>query len=307
MATAKRPRKKVHEWGQNFLVNVPVDLSEYFEYGTPGDGSFFENYVGLRRDIHVHGSARVNGANGAPTKFCAVYHLRADALDEHLLDVEIVSSDAQASELRDGEMEQPVPINAGQLVELPQRIVGKAIPSLMRLQLLDDCRSVWAERPDLSPAFVVAHRPVPEDRELDFLRDIGWQGPRMRFRQGVGQVIEGGSHDEERVSQDEREDSGGFVGLQPHDLAGANWLRFKDHAVAIRCVPGCNLIFEYLELMLRPRELQFVTTHALTSSWMPAKKQKTRPKKGKPIEIPVPKREDFERMVRRSATRRPSK
>jgi hypothetical protein len=34
-------------------------------------------------------------------------------------------------------------------------------------------------------------------------------------------------------------------------------------------------------------------------------KQKTKPKKGKPIEIPVPKREDFERMVRRSATRRP--
>jgi hypothetical protein len=37
------------------------------------------------------------------------------------------------------------------------------------------------------------------------------------------------------------------------------------------------------------------------------RKQRTKPKKGKPIEIPVPKREDFERMVRRSATRRPSK
>jgi hypothetical protein len=36
-------------------------------------------------------------------------------------------------------------------------------------------------------------------------------------------------------------------------------------------------------------------------------KQKTRPKKGKPIEIPVPKRQDFEKMVRRSATHRPNK
>jgi hypothetical protein len=35
--------------------------------------------------------------------------------------------------------------------------------------------------------------------------------------------------------------------------------------------------------------------------------QKTRPKKGEPVEIPVPKREDFEKLVRRSATRRPSK
>ncbi len=39
--------------------------------------------------------------------------------------------------------------------------------------------------------------------------------------------------------------------------------------------------------------------------------QKTRPKKGKPIEIPVPKREAFDKLLRRaekgSATRRPSK
>jgi hypothetical protein len=29
--------------------------------------------------------------------------------------------------------------------------------------------------------------------------------------------------------------------------------------------------------------------------------QKTRPKKGKPIEIPVPKREDFERLLKKAA------
>jgi hypothetical protein len=30
-------------------------------------------------------------------------------------------------------------------------------------------------------------------------------------------------------------------------------------------------------------------------------KQKTQPKKGKPIEIPIPKREDFDKLVRRAA------
>ena len=35
-------------------------------------------------------------------------------------------------------------------------------------------------------------------------------------------------------------------------------------------------------------------------------KQKTRPKKGKPIEIPVPKRGDFERLVNRAA-KKPAK
>jgi hypothetical protein len=40
-------------------------------------------------------------------------------------------------------------------------------------------------------------------------------------------------------------------------------------------------------------------------------KQKTQPKKGKPVEIPVPKRGDFDRLVKRaakgSAKRRPGK
>ena len=39
--------------------------------------------------------------------------------------------------------------------------------------------------------------------------------------------------------------------------------------------------------------------------------QKTRPKKGEPVEIPVPKRDDFDKLVKRAArgstTRRPSK
>ena len=34
------------------------------------------------------------------------------------------------------------------------------------------------------------------------------------------------------------------------------------------------------------------------------RKQKTRPKKGKPIEIPVPKREDFEKLLSRAAKAR---
>jgi hypothetical protein len=36
------------------------------------------------------------------------------------------------------------------------------------------------------------------------------------------------------------------------------------------------------------------------------KKQKTRPKKGKPIEIPVPKRRTIERMLKRAARKKPS-
>jgi hypothetical protein len=35
--------------------------------------------------------------------------------------------------------------------------------------------------------------------------------------------------------------------------------------------------------------------------------QKTQPKKGKPIEIPVPKRGDFERLLKKAARKRPTK
>lgn len=34
-------------------------------------------------------------------------------------------------------------------------------------------------------------------------------------------------------------------------------------------------------------------------------KQKTQPKKGEPIEIPVPKREAFDKLLRRAAQRKP--
>lgn len=37
----------------------------------------------------------------------------------------------------------------------------------------------------------------------------------------------------------------------------------------------------------------------------PQPTQLTQPKQGEPIEIPVPKREDFERVVSRAALRRP--
>jgi hypothetical protein len=36
-------------------------------------------------------------------------------------------------------------------------------------------------------------------------------------------------------------------------------------------------------------------------------KQKTRPKKGKPVEIPVPKRGDVERLLKRAAHKKPAK
>jgi hypothetical protein len=36
------------------------------------------------------------------------------------------------------------------------------------------------------------------------------------------------------------------------------------------------------------------------------RKQKTRPKKGKPVEIPVPKRKAFQDLLRRAALRRTS-
>jgi hypothetical protein len=36
------------------------------------------------------------------------------------------------------------------------------------------------------------------------------------------------------------------------------------------------------------------------------RRQKTRPKKGKPVEIPVPKRSDFDRLLKR-AEKRPAK
>jgi hypothetical protein len=37
------------------------------------------------------------------------------------------------------------------------------------------------------------------------------------------------------------------------------------------------------------------------------RKQQTRPKKGKPVDIPVPKRKDFERLLEKAAKKPPSR
>ncbi|MEA2252517.1 MAG: hypothetical protein QOG70_2759 [Solirubrobacteraceae bacterium] len=61
------------------------------------------------------------------------------------------------------------------------------------------------------------------------------------------------------------------------------------------------------DLSLYPKEGVLVDLHARTLLGMTDPKQgdeptqKTQPKQGKPIEIPVPKREDFDKLVKRAA------
>lgn len=43
---------------------------------------------------------------------------------------------------------QAVLILDGKLVELPERIVGGPLPSIVRLQVLDDCLRAWMDAPE---------------------------------------------------------------------------------------------------------------------------------------------------------------
>jgi hypothetical protein len=138
------------------------------------------------------------------------------------------------------------------LVELPERIGRELIPSVVRLQTLDDCLRVWMDAPDFVSAFSHRHLPIPEDGEF--------QPPRSTFgqrvdadvgeREFIDEVIEGRAEIMEAIPDDETKLlRDGFREFEIDVLLAARSVEMTNVSVRFSLSPLTNLRLKSVQVV----------------------------------------------------------
>ena len=156
-----------HEGRQHLVPDVITDRGHDVKDGLALPwGSVSERYADAHLEAHVHYGAR---CGGEPHHYCAVFYATQN-WPLHRCDREM--PDAGTLHYADGHDDWRVSM----LVEVVERLEGveeRVIPSVVRLQPLDDCLSGWARHSHLcdrrhSPpfratCFVVSYKKRPPD------------------------------------------------------------------------------------------------------------------------------------------------
>jgi hypothetical protein len=161
-------------------------------------------------------------------------------------------------------------VDTVKLVEHPEVMGAVAIPSMVRLQVLDDCSGPRVDPANLPVKFTLGRRPRPKDRELRLGLHRRRQGAGVRDGKRVGEVIESAAEAVGDLSRIERDAVRHFARkLHPADVLTSFGFRiviFPD-SIGIGFEPGGDLRFERIQVFDRPIELLSVARrHALTST-----------------------------------------
>ena len=141
---------EVRQRREDLFLRIAAESRERWYYGRPlGWRSLSERYVELGDALHVHVVAGVGSVNPVSRKLCFAFHRWPSSQPLEALDVETLAgtADAHAHNREQGDLNAPVFVQVPKLVKDPEVIGGEGIPSLVRLQVLDDCLSVGMERP----------------------------------------------------------------------------------------------------------------------------------------------------------------
>ncbi len=225
-------------------------------------GSLAETYAEGGCEIHVHFRAGlVNG--GIAGDWCAVFNRECDWLD-------FISSGASRNpkgQMRDTsegcDVRQPMLVLSGKLVELPEGVVGgTALPSVVRLQPLDDCFRVWVDAPKHAIEFFqVMVATGSENGERRITLDTLRQWPAfIRQCQLEGEVVECGAEIMKTVTNDKTQFGGGrwLEDFDPKELLSAINLGFGPSSARVFFKPSVHYGLKALQVIERPAEPSFV-------------------------------------------------
>lgn len=252
-------------FGQDVVVDCPQNLPGVL---VGNAGGLIESYVQNRIEIHVHLSIGIDGVSAVNREYCVVYNRY---LEDLKLPVEPdvgdhVSPDLHSSKFVDHGMEKAVLVDVRQLAELPEGVCVKAVPSVVRLQTLNDCLHRWIDSADLArrrllekaraSTGISAPVFIPEDRELGIALEILWstgQGA-VRVGQGEGQMVERRADVVEDVADYHGELGGREVVDFDADLVIARGIStaLMNDRVMISIEPLQNLLFELRQVVVRP-------------------------------------------------------
>jgi hypothetical protein len=219
-------------------------------------GSLAEAYAEGGCEIHVHFRAGVvNG--GIAGDWCAIFNREIDWLD-FVRDRAFVDHEGQMGNAHERcNVGQTVLVLLGKLVELPKGVVGGApLPSVVRLQPLDDCFRVWVDAPQHAVQFFeVIVGTGTENRERRVALDaLGYPPLFVGDGELKGEVVEGRTEVVETVSNDETKLSSGrwLENFGPKELLGAIHLGFGPSSVRAFFEPKSYFGFKALQVIDRP-------------------------------------------------------
>lgn len=219
-------------------------------------GSLAESYAEGGHELHIHFLAGlVNG--GIAGDWCAIFNRAEDWLD--FVSSEAFNPEREARGSKKRNVRQPVLVLDGKLVELPKGVVGGPVPSVVRLQPLDNCFRAWVDAP----------KHVIEFGRILF--EEGWE-PRFSFDAarhwpalaGDGEfkdeVVEGGTQVVDTVADDEAKFIGGrrLENFDPKELLGAINIGFTPSSVRAFFSPSVQFGFKALQVVERSAEPPFV-------------------------------------------------
>lgn len=222
-------------------------------------GSLPESYAEGGCEMHVHFRAGfVNG--GIASDWCTIFN-RAEDWFKFVHTQEELVGETNVREKRN--VRQTVLVLDGKLVELPKGIVGGFLPSVVRLQPLDNCFRVWMDAPKHAIEFFRVL--CLEDREPGTSLDIARQW-RSLICQGQleCEVVEGGTEIVDTVTDDETQFGSrrGLKHFNPKELLGAINIGFGPSSVRVFLAPNAQFGFKALQVVERSVEPSFVVeTH----------------------------------------------
>jgi hypothetical protein len=135
-------------------------------------------------------------------------------------------------------------VHVAKLVQLPKGVQRKLIPSVVRLQSLDNCLRSWVDAPDFVTTFPRRPFSVAKDGELRLSIERSGQmtTSMMPNSEFVGKVVESGSEVVETVADDEAEHCGDWFGKSNvHDLLTTLPVEMTVVSVRVSFAPLANL------------------------------------------------------------------
>ncbi len=130
---------------------------------------------------------------------------------------------------------------------------GILVPSVVRLQTLDDCLRLWVDAPDFITAFPGIHGPVDKDRELRLSEFVGQRADvEVRNSQFVDEVVERGAEVMETVANNGGESRRhGFEEFEHKQLLAALRVEIGEETVGASFEPDSGFGFEALQVVER--------------------------------------------------------
>ncbi len=231
--------------------------------------TFIEGYIEGEVEVHLHFLVRINGCGSVPRKFCAVLQREGDRGQVKGNEVKVFSTEAEPNKSRSGHMSEAMFIISVKHMETPQRVCCN-IPSVVRLQALDNCLTGWIDHPKLPLPPAVKLGASLGNKELTVLGDWLRERSTLPFEgELIHGIIKAGPEVMDTLSD---EDSPFGRRLLPnhgsnHILPGIG-VEFVRGAVSILFDPPLDHEREGVQVLFRSLDLHEGTSktrHGLTS------------------------------------------